>query len=65
MFSIDLSGRWSEIQSVRVIEVVQPEAMAMGLYVSRIDVTVHNDAIRWYVLVVEPLDRVATELFRQ
>lgn len=40
--SIDPSGSWSEVQATKVLEIINPEAKASGVYFSAVDITTMN-----------------------
>lgn len=40
--SIDPSGSWSAVQAAKVLEIINPEAKASGVYFSAVDITTMN-----------------------
>lgn len=51
-FSIDLRGEWSPRQAFHVMEVVRPEAEAVGLMVVPVNITTHGGPARVMILVL-------------
>jgi len=51
--SVDIRGVWSPVQARKVLEIIQPEAWALGLEVVIIDVTAFGDTVPRLLLVTQ------------
>lgn len=49
--TIDPSGEWSPVQARKVLEIIQPQAIEMGIYFNAIEVTTFVSKFRRMILV--------------